>query len=243
VSTSHNANPAFTGDRKKAKSSNPRINGSPDMRLLAATLAVATCLAASIPAHADGVTFIVTEDATGTYGNQTFTNVPLTLTLSYNAYQLSQAILFGYYGPNDFQFFQTPNTSTLSIAGIGTFGMDLGINSALQGGEIFEDDDLGDLGLMFDLTIPNFQQSVGPVTQTIGYTDPGLNCMPDLHTPCPPYFDTGLTDPVYVTSLGGTWTQEMIVNSASTPEPSTFLLLTTGLLGIGGIVRRRFILN
>jgi len=53
------------------------------MRLLASTLAVVTCLAASIPAHADGVTFIVTEDATGTYGNQSFTNTPLTLTLSY----------------------------------------------------------------------------------------------------------------------------------------------------------------
>jgi len=215
------------------------------MRLLASTLAVVTCLAASIPAHADGVTFIVTEDATGTYGNQSFTNTPLTLTLSYTADQLSQAILFGYYGPNDFSFFQTPNISTLNIPGIGTFQMDLGINSALEGGEIFEDDDVGDLGLLFDLTIPDFQHSVGPLTQTIGYTDPGLNCVPDFHTPCPPYFFTGsfANPPIYVTSLGGTWTQEMIVNSAATPEPSTFLLLTTGLLGIGGIVRRRFLLS
>jgi hypothetical protein len=215
------------------------------MRLLAATLAVVTCLAASIPAHADGVTFIVTEDATGTYGNQSFTNTPLTLTLSYTADQLSQAILFGYYGPNDFSFFQTPNISTLNIPGIGTFQMDLGINSALEGGEIFEDDDVGDLGLLFDLTIPDFQHSVWPLTQTIGYTDPGLNSVPDFHTPCPPYFFTGsfANPPIYVTSLGGTWTQEMIVNSAATPEPSTFLLLTTGLLGIGGIVRRRFLLS
>ena len=144
-----------------------------------------------------------------------------------------------------FSFFQTPNISTLNIPGIGTFQMDLGINSALEGGEIFEDDDVGDLGLLFDLTIPDFQHSVGPLTQTIGYTDPGLNCVPDFHTPCPPYFFTGsfANPPIYVTSLGGTWTQEMIVNSAATPEPSTFLLLTTGLLGIGGIVRRRFLLS
>ena len=212
------------------------------MRLFAATLAIATCLAASIPARADGVTFIVSEDATGTYGSQTFTNTPLTLTLSYTADQLNQAILFGYYGPNDFSFFQTPNTSTLSIPGIGAFSIDLGINSALEGGEIFEDDDVGNLGLMFDLTIPDFQHSVGPLTQTIGYTDPGLNCVPDLHNPCPPYFFTGSfsNPPIYVTSLGGTWTQEMIVNSASTPEPSTFVLLTTGLLGVGAMMRRRF---
>ena len=216
------------------------------MRLLAATLAVVTCLAASIPAHADGVTFIVTEDATGTYGSQTFTNVPLTLTLSYTADDLAEAILFGYYGPNDFSFFHThENVATLNIAGIGTFGSSLGIASALEGGDISEDDDVGDLGLQFDLTIPDFQHSVGPLTQTIGYTDPALNCVPDMYNPCPPYFFTGsfANPPIYVTSLGGTWTQEMIVNSAATPEPSTFLLLTTGLLGIGGIVRRRFLLS
>ena len=210
------------------------------MRLFAATLAIATCLAASMPAHADGVTFIVSEDATGTYGSQTFTNTPLTLTLSYTADQLSQAMIGGYYGPNDFIFSLTPNTSTLNIAGIGTFQMDLGIASALEGGMIFEDDDVGDLGLLFNLTIPDFQHSVGPLTQTIGFTNPELNCVPDFHTPCPPFFFTGNSTPnVYLTSLGGTWTQEMIVNSATTPEPSTFVLLITGILGTGTMMRRR----
>lgn len=212
------------------------------MRLFAATLAITTCLLASMPAHADGVTFIVSEDATGTYGSQTFTNTPLTLTLSFTADQLSQAMIGGYNGPNDFSFFQTPNTSTLSIPGIGTFGNDLGINSALEGGMIFEDDDVGDLGLLFNLTIPDFLHSVGPVTQTIGYTDPGLNCVPDFHTPCPPFFFTGsfANPPIYVTSLGGTWTQEMIVDSAPVPEPSPFVLLITGILGTGTLMRRRF---
>jgi hypothetical protein len=46
--------------------------------------------------------------------------------------------------------------------------------------------------------------------------------------------------PVYLTSLGGTWTQEMIVNSAPTPEPSTFVLVITGILGVGTMMRRRF---
>jgi hypothetical protein len=212
------------------------------MRLFAATLAIATCLLASIPAHADGVTFIVSEDATGTYGSQTFTNTPLTLTLSFTADQLSQAIVSGYYGPNDFSFFQTPeNIATLNIAGIGTFQTALAINSALEGGAIFEDDDVGDLGLQFDLTIPDFQHSVGPLTQTIGYTNPELNCVPDFHTPCPPFFFTGNSTPnVYLTSLGGTWTQEMIVNSTPVPEPSPFVLLITGILGIGTLMRRRF---
>src|ERR1700720_841923 len=147
------------------------------MRLFAATLAITTCLLASTPAHADGVTFIVSEDATGTFGSQTFTKTPLTLTLSYTADQLSQAMIGGFFGPNDFAFFQTPNSSSLSIPGIGPFGMYLGINSALEGGMIFEDDDVGDLGLLFNLTIPDFQHSVGPLTQTLGFTNPELNCV------------------------------------------------------------------
>ncbi|WP_158945114.1 PEP-CTERM sorting domain-containing protein [Granulicella sp. S190] len=215
------------------------------MRFPVALLITAFIVGSSSLAHADTVSFIVTEDATGSYGSQTFTNAPLTLTLSYSPEQLSQAILFGYYGPNDFSFFQTPNTSTVSIQGIGSFAVDLGVDSIYEGAQVYEDDDNGDLGLPFTLTIPDFQHSVGPVTQTVGYTNPDDSCYPNINTACPPYFATTSGSdplienaPIYVTSLGGTWTQEMIVTS-STPEPSSFVLLGTGILGMIGLLRRK----
>jgi len=216
------------------------------MRTLRGLVAFAVLFVACASAHADSVSFIVTEDASGSVGNQTFTDVPLTLTLSYTAAQFNQILTSGQgvYGPNDFQFGPYfGETGTMNIAGIGTFTVDLGINSALEGGSLSETDDVGDLGLPFTLDILDFTHSVGPVTQTVGYTDPRVGCVQDMYNPCPPYFYTGSSDLVYITSLGGTWTQEFIVGSSiptPTPEPSTIVLIGTGVLGMTEMVRRRF---
>jgi PEP-CTERM motif len=125
--------------------------------------------------------------------------------------------------------------STATVQGIGTF----------EGPQLtcvvhnFEDshtfsigDEDGGLTILVPLAFDSFQHSVGPV-----YGDALTNfdfCDPESRYPCPPNFG-GLTLTSYEANTGFS---ELLVTS-STPEPSTFVLLGTGILATGCLLRRR----
>jgi hypothetical protein len=93
----------------------------------------------------------------------------------------------------------------------------------------------GGLGIQVPLAFDSFEHSVGPVYGN-AYSNFDF-CDPQTGYPCPPNF-AGLTLTSYEANTGYS---ELLVTSA-TPEPSTFVLLATGLLGVGHLLRRgRFI--
>jgi hypothetical protein len=196
------------------------------MRLLRA-LVIASFLGSSVLAHADSlVTIIASIVGSGSIGNETFTDKRITLAAT--------TTLESYYANGDFQ---GPGWSADfgggvgSIQGIGTFGTNVLIVLG-DGGELY--DPYGRLDISSGLFAPATPETIGPV---FGGGDVGDSCY-GSSTPCPGYIETSKGN-LYITSFDS--------NSAIgeeiftvTPEPSTFVLFGTGILGLAGAMRRRF---
>jgi hypothetical protein len=211
------------------------------MRLLSLALAATTLLGSFPVAHADGVTFIVSTVATGTIGGEAFTNSRITLTSTISAQNLAIAKAGPtYYGPGDFIFENNDGLSTaIDIAGLGSFGeADNYFVSESQGvGGLTIGDGQDHLSLVTLAPYGNdLTSSVGPI---FGQGDIYDSCDPAFNV-CPGFFRTtgGL---VYIDSYNSSLGfGQIIVDSATISEPSTFILLSTGILGMAGIARRRF---
>jgi hypothetical protein len=155
---------------------------------------------------------------TGSFGDQSFTDRLVTVTLEFTAQEVAENaancdINCGY-TQLDSMFGES---GYLTIAGIGTYqhGSDwwYGIGDGY-------------------ITDSNGKASI----PYVGGGQDG-SCTPDLHSPCPPYFDTTGGE-LIVLSESGPYS-ETVTQTAATPEPSAFLLVGTGVVGVFGIARKR----
>jgi hypothetical protein len=210
-------------------------------KALFALLALASVLIYPHSAHADTVTFQVSVVGSGSIGGDTFTDQRVTLSAFAPEEVFAEAFIEGFGDPSNFGVCLGPGASTATVQSIGTFaGPELPciFNNFEGSGDLVIGDGEGGLGIVVSpFFADSLEHSVGPV-----FGNASVNfdefCDPELHTQCPPAFGTYAGDLTFTSYEENTGTAALIVTS-STPEPSTFALLGTGLLGAAYFVRRR----
>jgi PEP-CTERM motif len=187
-------------------------------------------------AHADTITFSVSVIGSGSFGDTVFTDKRVTITESQPAELVTEGVIESNGTPSSFGLcFE--DGSTVTVQGLGTSGgpqQTCVFHNFTQGGDYYIADGDGGLFINVPLDFDSFQSSVGPVPGNAFVNFDFCDDLGDPHPyPCPPYF-ADLTLTSYEANTG---IAALIVTS-STPEPSTFVLLATGLLGVGSMLRR-----
>jgi hypothetical protein len=216
------------------------------LRNLPLLIVLSSFSCACIPvAHADTLTFIVSDVASGTLGTQSFTNQLVTISATLPLDNLANEP--GYFnGTGDFEYDSEAGLAvTINIQGLGTFA---GEDDYMFGNDLFPGLGIGDTNgdaflaysspLPFGTTLQNTPSS-GPFTGSVTAYIPGDSCVPDQDVQCPPYFGTSGGN-LILDSADSTGTGQLIASSPSpVPEPSTATLLSTGLIGALAFIRRR----
>jgi hypothetical protein len=200
------------------------------MRLLPVTLALAFVLGFSTLAHADGITFI-----TSLYTDAG----EITLTSHLPSAGLAEAMANGfYYGPGDFYFDSSVGLTTVITDFLGSTVDNRLAVDALRGQPFAILDPVGNEGLISGISDAEMTHSTGPVVGPGSlYTDYEFCTAVDRNPDRCSLNVDGLILDNYVPGSGFS---EIIVDG-STPEPSTFALLGTGVLAMAGAVRRRLV--
>jgi hypothetical protein len=205
-------------------------------KALFALLALASVLIYPHAAHADTITFEVSVVASGFAGSTPFTDQRVTFAETAPADLVTEKVMDSGGGtPSSFGIC-FDSGSTVTIQSLGTGGgpqLTCVFHNFTNGSYLIGDGD-GGLSIDVPLTFDSFQSSVGPVS---GIASTNFDfCEPSdpEPLPCPPNF-AGVS---FTSFEADTGTAALIVTS-STPEPSTFVLLGTGLLGTICMVRRR----
>jgi len=198
------------------------------------TLFLLFALALAYPAaHADTITFSVSVVASGFAGFTPFTNERVTFAQTAPADLVTEAVMDSGGTPDSFAIC-FDSGSTVTVQGLGTGGgpqLTCVLHNFGTGPFLIIDGDSG-LSITVSLNFDSFQSSVGPVA---GIASTNFDfCDPEDTFPCPPEF-AGVSFTSYEPDTG---IAALIVTS-STPEPSTFVLLATGTLGVGCLLRRR----
>jgi hypothetical protein len=204
-------------------------------KALFALLALARVLTYPHAAHADTITFEVSVVASGFAGFTQFTDQRVTFTETAPAELVTEKVTESGGTPNSFGIcFDSGSTVTVQTLGTGGGPQLTCVFHNFTNGSYLIGDGDGGLSIDVPLTFDSFQSSVGPVS---GIASTNFDfCEPSdpEPLPCPPNF-AGVT---FTSFEADTGTAALIVTSP-TPEPSTFALLGTGLLGAACILRRR----
>ena len=133
-------------------------------------------------------------------------------------------------------------TAAVTIAGLGTFEGTDNFVAGVVPGSLWVNYEEGHLGLNVEsptITATSFYTPFGPITGSISEPDLGPNCFQKTLGYCPVYILTK-AGVLVLTSVADTATGEVQVGAAtSVPEPGTLGLVGTGVLGVGGFLRRR----
>jgi hypothetical protein len=197
-------------------------------------LLFAFALAYPTAAHADTITFSVSVVASGFAGFTPFTNERVTFAETAPADLVTEKVMDSGGGtPYSFGIcFDSGSTVTIQGLGTGDGPVLTCVFHNFSNGSYLVGDGNDGLSTDVPLAFDSFQSSVGPVAG-IAYSDFDL-CDPEIIEPCPPDF-AGVTFTSYEPDTG---IAAMIV-TYSTPEPSTFVLLATGTLGVVCLLHRR----
>ena len=191
-------------------------------------------------AHADTISFIISLIGSGNIGAETFTNDRVTFTASAPEQQLLDD--FAASGDNPASFATCAiSSASVTIQNLGTFDGGSGAELGTCVQHNFTDNDtygifdfnLG-LGVSVPLAFDSFQSSVGPSYNT---ANSNFNQCDPEYPPCPPGYGTSIGELTFNSIEPDSGYSELLVTS-SIPEPSTFVLLATGLLGVGSMLRR-----
>jgi len=198
-------------------------------------------LANSFFAHADLITLSISEQGSGTLGSQAFTNQPVTFTGSFTTEQLAacslpdafEACTDPYYAGDTNYFIDSLDglVTRISVGGLGTFdGTGFDFFAFLYSGSLNDIvvQGAGDSGGRFGM--PTNPIYLGPSC---------YDWLPSQYCPNQAFTSGGA---VILTSVGDSYSTDVVITDTSAvPEPETLALLTTGLLGAAGILRRRLL--
>jgi hypothetical protein len=196
-------------------------------------LVLAFVVAGTVSARADLITLSVSEQGTGTFGGQAFTNQLLTFSASFPTTLLASPACQadGYCFIDNFVILP-PGLGldvTLTVPGIGTF---LG-------------EDLESVAFLYTGNLQNIVvEGIDAVGGRFGVPTPpdllGDSCFVNFDpSHCPIFFGTNGGN-LILSSVGNSYsTSVVITDTSAVPEPSALTLLATGLISMTAILGRR----